>query len=128
MPSPLTLAFCSETKRIQHNFFLRKLILKPDFVLRGTDSRFESISGKSQLQECHNTNQMFKCLRLAAFSYLSIRALLSTNDFRNLRSKPRLEAKLNLVLPINPQPTVLWVRVNTLVPVQGPSSAVLSRR
>ena len=54
---------------------------------------------------------MFKCLRLAALSYLSIRALLSTKKFRNLRSKPKLEAKLSLVLPINPQQTILFFSV-----------------
>lgn len=110
----LTLALCSKTKRIQQRLFLRKLILKPVFVLRGTGPPFESIFGKRQLRDRHDTNQMFKRSRLAALSApqpLSVRALLSTNKFRNLRSKPKLEAKPHLALPIDPQPTTSFFSV-----------------
>lgn len=62
----LTLAFRSKTKRIQRKSVLGELILKPAFVLRCTGPRLESLVGKRQVQDCHNTNQMFKCLCLAA--------------------------------------------------------------
>lgn len=120
----LTLPFWSDTKRIQQNLVLRKSILKPAFVLGGTSPPFESITGRKQLRNCHNTNQMFKCLCLAACFYLLIRALLSTNKFRDLRSKPKLEAKLSLVLPISPSKQSCFSASLTIEPLHGNNSDV----